>query len=366
MSSLRSDTVDVVFWLPAINPYWALRLCALEKSGRISFECWFNAERGAGREWVVSSGELSFPHEFLPTNTLKRYLRLAVLYRRARPQRILTFHFDPALWPSLLHAVVARRRLAFYAEKTWDSWVRRTRLKEVVKRVVFGMCDDIFTPGPDAVEYLKQYAPRANFRRLPHVVDVPHLARARHEGSVGEPFTFLYLGRFIEEKGLFDLMNAFDICSTRGMSFKLICVGSGPMSGVITDWASRARFKVSVEDFVQARGLPEVFARADALVFPTHGDPYGLVVDEALAAGLPVVSSLAAGEITDRLVDGGLGPRGLLFKTGDVEELAEKLAFISERPKEYHELARNASAYADANSGVDNWVCAMEAWCSES
>ncbi len=54
-------------------------------------------------------------------------------------------------------------------------------------------------------------------------------------------------------------------------------------------------------DFVQKDRLPEFYALGDAFVFPTRGDPYGLVVDEAMASGLPVIASDAAGEITSRV-----------------------------------------------------------------
>ncbi len=47
-----------------------------------------------------------------------------------------------------------------------------------------------------------------------------------------------------------------------------------------------------------------LLCRRDVFVFPTLGDPYGLVVDEAMASSLPVISTSAAGEIADRIVDG--------------------------------------------------------------
>ncbi len=68
--------------------------------------------------------------------------------------------------------------------------------------------------------------------------------------------------------------------------------------------AARGIRNVSFVGFIQKRELPRYYALADVFVFPTLGDPYGLVVDEAMACGLPVISTSAAGEIHDRVEDG--------------------------------------------------------------
>jgi glycosyltransferase involved in cell wall biosynthesis len=56
--------------------------------------------------------------------------------------------------------------------------------------------------------------------------------------------------------------------------------------------------------FQQKPVVPRFYAASDVFVFPTLGDPYGLVVDEAMACSLPVISTTSAGEIRDRIEDG--------------------------------------------------------------
>ena len=68
--------------------------------------------------------------------------------------------------------------------------------------------------------------------------------------------------------------------------------------------AERGIRNVIFAGFFQKAELPRLYAAADVFVFPTLGDPYGLVVDEAMACSLPIISTSAAGEIRDRVESG--------------------------------------------------------------
>ena len=64
---------------------------------------------------------------------------------------------------------------------------------------------------------------------------------------------------------------------------------------------------VSVVGFVQKNALPAYYSLADVLVFPTQSDPWGLVVNEAMACGSPVIATDVAGCAADLLKDGWNG-----------------------------------------------------------
>ena len=78
--------------------------------------------------------------------------------------------------------------------------------------------------------------------------------------------------------------------------------------------------------FLQKPDLPHYYALADVFVFPTLGDPYGLVVDEAMACGLPVISTSAAGEIQDRVEE---GVNGYIVSPEDSAALAERMLHLA-------------------------------------
>ena len=74
--------------------------------------------------------------------------------------------------------------------------------------------------------------------------------------------------------------------------------------------------------FHQKSELPRFYAAAEIFVFPTLGDPYGLVVDEAMACSLPIISTSSAGEIHDRVEE---GVNGYIVPPKDSETLADRM-----------------------------------------
>ncbi len=98
---------------------------------------------------------------------------------------------------------------------------------------------------------------------------------------------FIYVGRLDHSKGLEYLLGAFRILEEEGSDSSLLILGDGPHEGEIKAMAEGLR-NVHFVGFVQPKALPPWYGIADAFVFPTLGDPNGLVVEEAMAAGLPV------------------------------------------------------------------------------
>ena len=108
---------------------------------------------------------------------------------------------------------------------------------------------------------------------------------------------FVFVGRLWRGKGLDELLTAYrNLEAEVGDKISLLIIGDG-----VDERHYRRLFeplpRVVMPGFVQPAELPGWYALADCLVFPTHGDPNGLVVEEALAAGLPVIVSDAAGDI---------------------------------------------------------------------
>lgn len=363
------DDVDLVFYLPAMNPYWARRLSRLASDTSIRFECWILDEVGVGREWTVGDEDVAFPCVVVPgRNRLLQILWVIRRYLRVRPKRVLTFHFVPWLWPALLHRVLHGGELAFYAELTFDSWVSRSRIKEIAKHVLFRTASTIFVPGEDAMNYLREYCGDGpEFRILDHSVPVRELAAEAASRAPGGKLRFLYLGRLVPEKGIRVMISAFDslprwLCSA---DFSLEFVGGGVLQREIEDWALTSPWDVSIRSFVQADQLASLLRTFDVLVFPTLGDPYGLVVNECFAAGIPVIASDAAGEISARVLGPG-GPRGVLFPCGEIDSLRDALtSFILDRDSVVR-MSQRCSAYAEEFLKDERWVASIVQWISDS
>lgn len=172
---------------------------------------------------------------------------------------------------------------------------------------------------------------------------VPKTRKQRLREALGIPGTRMALcvGRYLPVKG-FDLA----IDAWRGMldADSLVLVGSGPEAAA---YHRRVRkyglHNVHILDFKQKRNLWKYYDAADVLLFPTRGDVWGLVVNEALARGLPVVTTERCGGARDMLADGACGT---IVPSDDVEALRNATAGILDSSVTRSRMASAALAVA--------------------
>lgn len=181
----------------------------------------------------------------------------------------------------------------------------------------------------------------------------------RHSG-VGKHV--LYLGRLTEEKGLHTLMAAWDRLAQRGEpAIPLVIAGAGPMRDEVARWAagrSDVRF-VGLQTRAECAAL---LSEAAVVVAPSVWlETFGLVVVEAMAAGVPVVAA-AQGAFVE-LVDDGI--TGLLHRAGDAESLADRIAEAIRSPERNRAMGEAARARYDRDfvpsAGVERLVSSYRA-----
>ena len=145
----------------------------------------------------------------------------------------------------------------------------------------------------------------------------------------------LYLGRMTQEKGVPLLMAAWDeITAAGGLGLPLVLAGTGPLQDEVVRWA-RDRDDVRYTGLLGKADCQEIIARAAAVVVPSAWlEVFGLVVVEAMAAGVPTVAA-AHGAFVELVED---GVTGLLHQPGDHRSLAECLRSIVASPERNREM----------------------------
>lgn len=137
------------------------------------------------------------------------------------------------------------------------------------------------------------------------------------------PKKFLYVGRYAPEKGLHKLIAAYqryrklaiDNGAEESQLWQLSCCGAGSLSGLFKE-------ERGVQDlgFVQPNILPDVMLAHGAFVIASLHEPWGAVIAEAAAAGLPIICTEACGAALDLVKE-----NGIICKTGDVEDMARAM-----------------------------------------
>ncbi len=361
----------VVYWNNIPAPYMVDRFDALVKRGNLDFEAWFSARTESDRSWKVDESSWRFPFRYLPSVELgPSALAFPGPLLRGRAPDVLVSLYAGADF--VAGSSLARRRgarIAFWVEVTYDAWVKRRRWKEAVKSRILPRADGILTAGDDGRFFARRYGVSDDrIHHVPHVVDFERLARgARLEEGERERLraelgvrgvTFVYVGRLWAGKGLTYLLDAFGGLQARDVGeVSLLLVGDGRDEDELRARARAQGLRNVV--FTGFRGddvLPRLYAASDVFVFPTLGDPFGMVVLEAMACGLPVIATMAAGEIAERVVE---GVNGFLVSPASSDQLLERMAVLA-RDEDLREAMGSASVRKVARQSPDVWAEAFE------
>jgi len=335
----------VLYWFPQPTPYVVARFNAVAQRPELDFHAVFSRPREPDRSWDVDESAWKFPACYLG--------RVKVPVRELRRLRPDVFVLEYDRWNLVLGAVAgfaAARRVGLRVLPNFDAWSHRTWWREVTKNLLFKAIDGAKVPGPDGAALAARYGlpgdratvvtQSVDVARYGRALDLPAEERQRRREELGlSGCAFLYVGRIWAGKGLDELFAAYRQVRSVRDDVSLLVVGDG------VDYAHYAHRElatpgVTFAGFVQPADLPRWYALGDVLVFPTHGDPNGLVVEEALAAGRPVIASDAAGDIGARVP----ALVGRVFPVGDAAALARAMEALAE-PSVRDPLARQAPGW---------------------
>jgi glycosyltransferase involved in cell wall biosynthesis len=200
-----------------------------------------------------------------------------------------------------------------------QSWPKRAA-KRLLYPIMLRM-PAVFLPGGTRQKrYLQHYGvPDSRIVVAQMTVDVAAMASSVTEitaearqlrraatGIAPDECVFLFVGRLDPAKGIALLLEAFSRVSARNGKIRLHVAGDGILRDMVTkaiansariDWAGR----------LTGPALLDAYAAADVFVLPSLFEPWGLVVNEAMAAGLPVIASDRVGCVDDLVIHGGTG-----------------------------------------------------------
>lgn len=332
-----------------IAPYRIPVFNALAAREGISLHVVFLSKTDAStRRWRVYEDEIRFSYEVLPSwrrrvgkyNLLLNNQVTSAL-SAAKPEVLICGGYNYlASWQAQDWA--RRNRVQFFLWSESTAHDRRGQYFPVewLKKKFLSKCDGFVVSGQSALEYVQQFAaPEQKIFVARNAVDIDLFAARKERirqtadrlrGKLAlPPRYFLFVGRLVRSKGVFDLIEAYRALPSelRG-SISLVFAGDGPMRAELEALA-REIYPGSVHfpGFVHRDELAGYYALAECLVMPTHTDPWGLVVNEAMACGLPVICTNVAGCAADLIRE-----NGILIAPANVVQLADAMLKLATRP----------------------------------
>lgn len=311
------------------------------------------------RKWTINMSECKFKFEVLPSKSIRHSdpekfsFTYSCLYRiisKEDPSVLITNAFSIATakiwWRSLFKETPYIVWSGAVERKDRpDSFLRRLYRKILIKRA-----QGFIAYGTKAKEYLLSLGVDADRIQVGiNTVDTQFYLnetikyRKNHNPQDSKKH-LLYVGHLSTRKNVMKLLKVINNLSESRSDFVLDIVGDGEESVRLEKYVvdNQLTNLVKFHGFKQKSDIPHFLAQSDCFLFQTDFDTWGLVLVEAMAAGLPCISSIHAGATHDLIKD---RENGFAVDFSETEKVAERINWIFENPEISREIGENACRF---------------------
>lgn len=220
-----------------------------------------------------------------------------------KPNVVITGGYNPTHLLAFLYCVVTGARHISNTDGDIQSESRLTVLHRALRRVVSTQTKAYIGPSDSSLGLFKSWGIEAD-RLFKAPLSADNDAFHTDSGSDRE-FDVLFCGRLAEVKDpLFALAVSAGVALKLGRKIKVLVIGSGPLGDAVDAMSIETpEIELTRPGFIQPSEIAQWFQRSSLFLFPTNWDPWGLVVNEACAAGLPVLTTANAGAARELVRD---------------------------------------------------------------
>ena len=281
---------------------------------------------------------------------------------RFRPKAIISGDFGPRTLLCWLIARMIGARLLIWTEEILSSARGRSKLQRALRRFLLPRADGFLAWGEPARGYLlTQGVGLDRISVVPQSIDVEEWNRLRSKQSRGDlrtelglsGITFLFVGRLVERKGIDRFIKAWAaLPASQTANASALIIGAGELEAELRALSLRLGARnIVFKGGLSSSELAKYYTACDVLVFPSLEDVWGMVVNEALLFGLPVLGSIHAGAV-QQLVQGK--ETGLAFDPNDVPEFTRILSqWIERTPGVSRERCRTIGESQSSAAGAN-------------
>lgn len=282
--------------------------------------------------------ELLFEEVYERVPLFKRFWETLRRVRKYKPDVVnLPGYYEPAMVLVQLCCRLMGIKVILSIDST-ESDNANIWYKEAIKKFIISQANGFFCYGTLAADYMLKLGAKpdqilmrnnaVDNEKVQHIHDDTNTITLKKQLHITTDKNFIYIGRLMKIKNIQRLLEAYQQLGTP--DWGLILVGEGKDKADILDYIEGN--KINNVHFVPAQPwqeVPKYMALADVLVLPSYSEPWGLVVNEAMACGKAVIVSEKCGCANDLVKN---GENGFTFNPFNVEQLRKSLAFFTSNP----------------------------------
>lgn len=268
------------------------------------------------------------------------FLRLAAF----RPNVVVSAQLGFRTAQSVLYRKIFRRsRLVIWVDASEHTELSVGRLRAQLRRLLLRHADAVLAVGSSGGRYVRHLGvPADRIVEVPHVTEPGPFLKIPIRRDRDSERRLLYVGQLIERKGIAPFLNELISWIKRhpGRECEFWLLGDGPLRGDLQSIPTPPELKLRFLGNVPYQSLSKFYAQAGVCVLPTLADTWALVVNEALAAGLPVLGSLYSQAVEELIRD---GENGWIYRPDKAGETQRALDLLFSTPSAELAVMRGAA-----------------------
>ena len=326
-------------------------LSSLSEVELIVYYC-ADAEPGYELKWVIKP--TGYKYEILPGITLGRHFHI----NPTIIDKIIKSAFDVIIVGGYAYATAVLTMMVAKFTRTplilWSAsslleenhkgrWLK-DRIKFEIKKFLINLSDAYIVPGTMARRYLESLGVcRQKIFIVLNSFDLDFFqkhSRLKPEQKknikkilgINEKKIILYVGRLVTDKGIKILLEAFSKITQKYRNVSLLIVGDGPEKAELQKLCTAKKMeRVYFAGLRQKEELPNFYGISDIFVLPSKGDAWGYAINEAMACGLPIITTNMVGAAYDVVKH---GENGLIIQDCTIDSLHGALETLLKYPEQ--------------------------------
>jgi len=293
-----------------------------------------------------------------PIKDLKLFFEYFLLFRRLKPDLVINFTIKPNIYGSISAGLLGIPSISVITGLGYvfirESWL--TNLVKLLYWLAFRLNRAVVFLNSEDLNTLKNISKEKSFLIEGEGIDIKHFDSTLCKEAKKDEFTFLFVGRLLTDKGIHELIRAYEKLKKENPKVKLIIVGS-PDEGNPNSVSKGELEKWIKEGSIKWYGFQEdvrpFYCMADCVVLPSYREGVPRVLLEAMAMEKPIITTDAPG-CKNVCVD---GVNGFLVKPKDVESLYSAMKRMVELGDEkLRELGKAGRRLAEEKYSVEKIV----------